>query len=155
LVTSMDLEKLVNERLAGRGKCYGHCQELSELKLLHQKGMTIDCYVCPSGYVSLIVQYGKEPDHHAFKAFLTPLVQDNVADEDIRVATRYNWDLGTKDEPEGPILREAYWRQSYRRTKNDDPQRVGLFLCTKCNSFYRQQISDKNRLCPRCRRLVA
>lgn len=151
----MDLEKLVKDRLAGRGKCYSHCQELSELKLLPQKRMMIGCYVCPSGYVSLIVQYGKELDRHAFKAFLSPLVQDDVASEDIRVATRYSWDLGTAYEPEGPILREAYWRQSYRRTKSDDPQRVALFLCTKCSSFYRQQISDKNRLCPQCRRLVA
>jgi len=147
----MHLEKLVKERLNGRGKCSGHCQELSALKLLPQKGMMIGCYTCPSGYVSLIVLYGKELELDAFKTFLSSLVQGDITDEDIRVATRYNWDLGMKGEPEGMVLREAYWRQSYRRTKSDDPHRVALFLCNKCSSFYRQQISDKNTFCPQCR----
>ena len=146
----MDLERLVKERLNGRSKCAGHCQEPSELKLLHQKGMMIGCYTCPSGYVSLLVQYGKELDLPAFKSFLSTLPQDNLTDEDIRVATRYNWDLGIKGQPDGKILREAYWRQSYRRTKTDDPHRMALFQCTKCSSFYQQQISDKNKLCPQC-----
>lgn len=148
----MDLEILVREKLRGRSKCAGHCEEPSELKLLHQKGMMIGCYTCPSGYVSLLVQYGKELDLPAFKTFLSSLPQGSVTDEDIRVGTRYNWDLGIEGEPDGPILREAYWRQSYRRTKNDDPHRIALFLCAKCNSFYSQQISDKNKLCHQCRR---
>ena len=150
-MTSVDLEIVVKERLRGRSKCAGHCEEPTELKLLHQEGM-IGCYTCPSGYVSLVVQYGKELDLHAFKTFLSSVVQDSVTDEDIRVGTRYNWDLGIDDEPDGAVLREAYWRQSYRRTKNEDPHRIALFLCTKCHSFYSQQISDKNKLCPQCRR---
>jgi hypothetical protein len=149
----MDLEKLVKERLNGRGKCAGHCQELATLKLLPQKGMTIGCYTCPSGYVSILIQYGKELDLHAFKTFLTSL-QSDVADEDIRVATRYNWDLGIEGDHEGTVLKEAYWRQSYRRTKSDDLHRVALFLCTNCNSFYRQRISDKNTFCAQCRKLA-
>ncbi len=146
----MDLEKLVKERLNGRAKCAGHCEELSTLKFLPQKGMMIGCYTCPSGYVSFLVQYGRELDLHAFKTFLS-LLQSDVADEDIRIATRYNWDLGI-DGRERTVLREVYWRQSYRRTKSDDPNRVALFLCTKCSSFYRQRISDKNTFCPQCRR---
>jgi hypothetical protein len=151
----MDLERLVNERLNVRANCSGHCQELSELKLLPQKEMMIGCYTCPSGYVSFIVHYGKELDLHAFKIFLSSLLEGNVTDGDLRVATRYNWDLGIEGETEGAVLREAYWRQSYRRTKSDDPHRVALFQCTKCSSFYRQQISDKNKLCPQCRRPTA
>jgi len=150
----MDLEKLVNERLSGRSKCAGHCQEPTELKLLPQNGIMTGCYKCPSGYVSIIVQYGKDLDPQGFKTFLSSLLEGNVTDEDIRVATRYNWDLGIGGESEGTVLREAYWRQSYRRTKSDDPHRVALFLCTNCSSFYRQQISDKNKLCPQCRRLT-
>lgn len=146
----MDLEKLVKERLNVRTKCAGHCQELSTLKLLPQTGMMIGCYACPSGYVSFLVQYGRELDLHAFKTFLSSL-QSDVADEDIRIATRYNWDLGLEGDREGAVLKEAYWRQSYRRTKSDDSNRVALFLCTKCSSLHRQQISDKNTLCAQCR----
>jgi len=146
----MDLEKLIEEKLNGHSKCSGHCQEPSALKLLPQKGMMIGCYSCSSGYISFIVQYGKELDFHAFKKFLSSL-DEAVEDEDIRVATRYIWDLGISGERDGKVLREAYWRQSYRRTKSDDPHRVALFLCTKCSSFYRQRKSDSSTFCPRCR----
>ncbi len=112
--------------------------------------MMIGCYVCPSGYVSLIVHYGKQLNLVGFKTFLSSIHEGVVADEDIRVATRYSWDLGV-EETEGPVLREAYWRQSYRRTKNEDPNRIALFMCAKCSSFYNQQLSDKNKLCPLCR----
>ena len=141
---------MVKERLNGRSKCAGHCQELSKLKLLSQNEVMIGCYECPSGYVSLLIQYGEALDLHAFKTFLSTLLQGDVADEDIRVATRYNWDLGVKDQLDGKILREAYWRQSYRRTKSDDPHRIALFHCNKCHSFYRKQISEENKFCPRC-----
>lgn len=148
----MDLEKLVKERLNGRAKCAGHCQELLTLNFLSQKGMMIGCYTCPSGYISFLVQYGKELDLQAFKTYLSSLLPGDVTDEDIRIATRYNWDLGIKEDHEGTALKEAYWRQSYRRTKNDDSHRVALFLCTKCSSFYRQPISDKSTFCPKCRK---
>ena len=151
----MDLERLVKERLNGRGNCSGHCQEQYELKILPQKEIMIGSYVCPSGYVSLIVHYGKEVDLQAFKTFLSSLLESDVTDEDLRVATRYNWDLGIKGEPEGAVLREVYWRQSYRRTKSDDPHRIALFQCTECSSFYRQQISENSKLCPKCRRPTA
>jgi hypothetical protein len=149
----MDLEKLVKERLNCHAKCTGHCQEPSTLKFLLHKGMMIGCYTCSSGYVSFIVQYGKELDLHAFKTFLS-LLQGDVVDEDIRIATRYSWDLGIKCDHEGTVVKEAYWRQSYRRTKSDDSHRVALFLCTKCCSLYHQRISDKNTFCPKCRESV-
>jgi len=145
----LDLESIVLERLNGHSKCAGHCEEQTKLKLLHQNGMLIGCYICPSGYVSLIVQYGKKLQPPPFNVFLSSLSQDNVTDEDIRIGTRYNWDLGV-DEADGPVLQEAYWRQNYRRTKDDDPSRLALFLCSKCSSFYQRQLSEKNDLCPRC-----
>jgi hypothetical protein len=140
----MNLEKLAKKRLNGHSKCAGHCQQQSVLKFLHQKGITMGCNTCPSGYVSLIVHYGKELDLHAFKTFLSS-IQPDVTDEDIRVATRYKWDLGIKGERDGKVLREAYWRQNYRRTKSDDPRRIALFLCSKCGSFYSRQISNPRR----------
>ena len=98
--------------------------------------MEIGCYVCSSGYVSRIVTYGKKLDLAAFKALVSSLTKGvaDVDDEDIRVGTRYTWDLGIKGNESGMVLREAYWTQSYRRTKNDNPNRVALFLCGKCDS---------------------
>ena len=147
----MDLDSLVKERLNGHSKCSGHCQEQSELKLLQQKGMTIGCYRCPSGYVSCLIQYGKELDLQTFRTFLSA-IQSDVTDEDIRVATRYRWDLAITSQTDDAILREAYWRQSYRRSKSEDPHRISLFACTKCDSFYSQPITNKNTLCPRCQK---
>ena len=82
----MDLEKLVKQKLNGHSKCAGHCQQRTALKFLPQKGMMIGCYTCPSGYVSFLVQYGKELDLHAFKTFLSSLLL-GVTDEEIRIAT--------------------------------------------------------------------
>lgn len=146
----MDLDALVREKLNGHVKCAGHCQEASELKLIRQASMSLGCYACPSGYVSSIVQYGMEIDVEALKAFLSPLLQGNITNEDIRLATRYSWDLGIDDVPEGAVLREAYWKQNYRRTKSDNSHRVALFLCPKCGSFYTQPLSDPTRNCPKC-----
>jgi hypothetical protein len=155
-VRSTDLKKVVEEKLSPPSKCYGHCDEESTLKLLCDKRMMIGCYTCYSGYVSRMVAYGKELDVKTFKAIVSAAIQGigDVTDEDVRVASRYTWDLGVEGEPEGLVLKEAYWTQNYRRTKSDDPNRAALFLCTKCRSFYHQPATDKNRLCPRCRTLA-
>ncbi len=50
------------------------------------------------------------------------------------------------------VLREAYWTQSYRRTKNDDPDRPALFFCSNRDSFFVQPLTSKETLCPSCRR---
>ncbi|HMK82121.1 MAG TPA: hypothetical protein VK503_00225 [Candidatus Bathyarchaeia archaeon] len=157
-MTSTDLDKLVTAKIHGRSKCYGHCQDQYALKFLpFQKGMIIGSYVCPSGYVSRIVLYGNELNLHAFRKFLSSLLRGivEVTDEDIRVATRYTWDLGITNEPPGRVLREAYWTQRYRRTKTDDPHRTTLFQCTKCGSFYCQPFSDKNTFCPQCGKAIS
>jgi len=148
----MDLRTLVKEELNGRPKCYGHCQEVSTLMILNEKPMIIGCYSCPSAYVSRIVGYGRELDLNAFRTTVSAAAQEigDVTDEDIRVATRYTWDLGIRQELEGVVLKEAYWMQNYRRTKSDDPNRLALFLCTNCMSFYSQPVTGKNNLCPRC-----
>jgi len=147
----MNLDRLVKGKLNGHTRCSGHCQEQVELKILQQKGMTIGCYGCPSGYVSCLIQYGRELNLQTFKTFLST-IQSDVTDEDIRIATRYTWDLAIEGQPDGAILKEAYWRQSYRRSKSEDPHRISLFACTKCDSFYSQPITNKNTLCPQCQK---
>ena len=145
-------EEIIEEKLNGHPTC-SHCQQQSALKLLPGKGMAIGCYACSSGYVSRIVTYGKNLDLAEFKALVASLTEGvaDVDDEDIRVATRYTWDLDIKGDESGMVLREAYWTQSYRRTKNDDPNRVALFLCSECDSLFNQAFSDSNKLCPHCR----
>jgi len=147
------VERIVEQKLKRSPKCYRHCQEQSTLKLLPGKQMLVGSYSCPSGYVSRIVAYGRELDLNGFKALLSSALQgvEEVTDEDIRIATRYTWDLGIKEEPDGIVLKEAYWTQNYGKRKNEDPNRHGLFLCTKCGSFYGKQIENTNTLCPRCR----
>ena len=149
----MDLRKVVEEKLNGKPKCYGHCEEQARLSFLPEKRMMIGSYSCPTGYVSKIVAYGKELDVNALAAFVSEAMRGigDFADEDVRVATRYTWDLGITGEAEGVVLREAYWMQKYRRTRSDDPNRLALFLCAKCRSFYHQPVTGSNRLCPRCR----
>ncbi len=156
-MSSRNLKQIVEEKLNGHSKCYGHCQEQTMLKFLPEKRMTVGCYSCPSGYVSRMVTYGKRLNVNAFKTFISKALQgiEDVTDEDVRVATRYTWDLGLKRKPEGMVLREAYWTQNYRRTKSEDQNRPALFLCVKCSSFYQQPVVSKNTLCPRCRGSVS
>ncbi len=145
-------ERAIEEKLGGHPKC-SHCKEKSALMLFSRKEMTIGCYTCPSGYVSRIVTYGKELDLIGFKSLLSSWVQGvtDLKDEDVRVATRYTWDLGIEGGQPGMVLREAYWTQGYRRTRSNDPNRIALFVCGKCGAFYNKALSDVNRLCPQCR----
>ena len=148
-----ELKKIIEEKLIGHPKCYNHCQEQSRLEFLSERSMLVGCYVCPSGYVSRIVTYGTELNLATFKTMISGALNEmgGVSDEDIRVATRYTWDLGIHGKPEGTALKEAYWTQNYRRTKSEDPNRPALFLCTKCNSLFHQSVAGKNTVCPRCK----
>ncbi len=152
-MSSEELKKIFEEKLIGHPKCYHHCEEQSRFTFLSERSMLVGCYVCPSGYVSRIVTYGNELDLMAFKAMVSAALEGigDATDEDIRVATRYTWDLGIHGKPEGTALKEAYWTQNYRRTKSEDPNRPALFLCTKCNLFYHQTATDENTVCPRCK----
>ena len=148
-----DLKRLVETRLTGH-RCYGHCQEPSQLMFLDEKEMLVGCYVCPARYVSRMVTYGKEIDIEKFIALISRAVRgmEDVSNGDIRTASRYTWDLGVKGEADGLVLREAYWTQNYRAKKKDDPNRLAMFLCATCGSFYQQALSESNGLCPRCRK---
>ncbi len=148
-----DLQKIVVERLTGHSKCYGHCEEQTELKFLAEKQMLVGCYVCSSGYVSRIVTYGREIEIEQFKDLLSEAVHgmEDVSKEDIRVASRYTWDLEVEGETDGLVLKEAYWTQNYGKRKRSDPSRLALFLCAKCGSFYQQPLTGTNGMCTRCR----
>jgi hypothetical protein len=142
--------RIVEAKLNAVATCRGHCNERANLSLSEVEGRLIGTYACPSGYVSRLINYG-EVDATWFSDFVSQLLRSvgEVKDEDIRVATRYAWDLDERGS--GEVLREAYWTQNYRRTQSDDPKRDALFSCTNCRSFYVQSISGKERLCRDCR----
>ncbi len=110
------------------------------------------CFVCPAGYISRIITYGEEVNIQTFKEYLSKLFAGSLSleDEDIRVATRYIWDLGVKSGKDR-VFRAAYWTQNYRRTKSDNPERISLFLCSNCNSPFLQPVTSTATLCQNCR----
>ena len=70
---------------------------------------------------------------------------------DIRVASRYAWDLGLNRENDDLIVRLAYWTQNYRQTKNEGTDRVALFFCSNKDSFFMEPVNSRNRFCQNCR----
>jgi hypothetical protein len=152
-IMDYQLKSLVFSHLSGSPRCYGHCEQTAGLRIIREDedGM-VGCYVCPSGYVSRIVRYSTKRDEEWFTSYLKELlgVQLDVKPQDVRVATRYNWDLGLGGEKHEAVLREHYWVQSYRRTKSDDPNRQAVFMCSQCDSIFLQPASSNNTLCQGC-----
>lgn len=133
-------------------KCSGHCKEMSNVEFLGDGSMAAQ--VCPKRYVSRIIVYGKQVDQQKLKKFVQGIIPGmlEVEDSDIRVASRYAWDLGLPREKDDLILRQAYWSQSYRRTKSDSLDRLALFLCSNRDSFFVERLNSKERLCQNCRK---
>jgi len=151
MMTGHKTRRIVEAKLNAVPMCRVHCNERASLSLSEVEGELIGTYACPSGYVSRLMNYG-EVDISWFRDFVSLLLRGvgEVKEEDIRVATRYAWDLNEMGS--GRVLKEAYWTQNYRRTESDNPNRVALFSCTNCRSFYVQSVSGKERLCLDCRR---
>jgi hypothetical protein len=151
-MTDEEIRSLAQNLLSVATKCYGHCTETASLEFMGDG--TVSCYVCPGRYVSRIVTYGRDLDLRRFREYVRRATQNmgEVEEGDIRVASRYAWDLGLDRETDDLVLREAYWSQGYRRTKSDDPERPALFLCLNKDSFFVQPLSSKERLCWSCRK---
>lgn len=149
-----DAKSAVKELFAVTPNCYGHCKELSGFEFVKDDSMVVQ--VCPDRYVSRIIAFGNQVDPEQFKRILRGLTpgMEEVESTDIRVASRYAWDLGLDRRKDDLIVRLAYWTQSYRRTKNDSPDRVMLFLCSNKDSFFMQRLDSRYRLCQNCRGLV-
>ena len=129
--------------------CYGHCKEKGSFEF---QGDSMIIQVCPDRYVSRIVTYGPKVDQYQFKETLRRLASglETVQSGDIRVASRYAWDLGLKRKSDDLIVRLAYWTQSYRSTKDERVDRPALFLCSNNDSFFMQPLNSRNRLCKNC-----
>ncbi len=141
----MDYRRIIDGYLKADGKCYGHCDQKTDMYFMEDGENLISCMTCPGGYVSRIVMYGRDIDVPGFKKFLSANTAGlgAVADQDIRIATRHPWDLGLEGKvQEDIVLREAYWTQNYRRTKSDDPSRKGLFLCRECGKLLVSPVNE-------------
>ena len=127
-----------------------HCEGSADLVYVGKQDAV---QVCPGRYVTRIVRYGLDVDQESFSEHIREVTTGLGAVElaDIRVASRYAWDLGLQRESNDLVLREAYWTQSYRRTKDDRPDRSALFLCSNSDSFYVQPLNGTETLCPKCR----
>jgi hypothetical protein len=147
-VPTDDAKSAVKELFAITPSCYGHCKELTVFEL---KDDSMIVQVCPDRYVSRIIAYGSQVDQ--FMNVLRGLAPGfgGVESSDIRVASRYAWDLGLNRENDDLIVRLAYWTQSYRRTKNEGADRAALFLCSNKDSFFMQSVDSRNRFCRNCR----
>jgi len=95
--------------------------------------------------------YGRDVHPSTLKQFVAEALEDpgSVQDEDIRTATRNDWDFGA--ELTGGMMRVSYWTQNYRRSKIDDPNRNALFLCSKCRSLFSQSLTSHWTVCRKCR----
>lgn len=149
----MDLRPLVAEKFGTLERCYGHCEQQPTLRFLNSADTpVIGGYACHAGYLSRIVVYAESISINEARGLVQALVGPATAitDEDIRVENMYPWDLDMRGEA-GKILMAAYWTQNYRRSKNEDPNRTGLFLCGSCQSIFPQPIVERRALCDRCR----
>jgi hypothetical protein len=150
-MSSEDVRNVAQSVLRAVSKC-SHCREMAAVEFIGDG--PISAQVCPGRYVSRIITYGKKLDLEQFKRFVrenTPGMSI-VEDPDARVSSRYAWDLGLNKADNELILREAYWTQSYRRTKNDNPNHLALFLCSNKDRFFVEPLNSNQKLCQNCRK---
>lgn len=135
-------------------KCYGHCDQPASMKVLkEEEGVVIAAMVCHAGYVSRVMVYGKELNLGLLKSLVSQAWGGSrtPGDEELRVATRFPWDLGMDERGEGEVIRVGYWTQNYRTSKSEDPNRRGIFSCANCNTLFAQPVTGRAVLCHQCR----
>ena len=150
----MDLRSIVAERYGELEKCYGHCEQPATLKFLNSEDEpVITGYSCHGAYLSRVIIYAGTLKLKDSVDTIAGLVgkESEVKEEDVRIASRYPWDMDIASADPGKLMMMAYWTQNYRRTKSEDPNRNAVFLCANCNSVFSQHIGDKQVLCPSCR----
>lgn len=144
----METRRLVESLFSQPQRCYGHCDQQAGLRLLKSDEPILACYVCPGGYVSRVMAYGKIDAAKKLRDFVGAAMGGQpLKEEDIRRATRHSWDLAIP----GLEMKVAYWTQNYRGSKSADPDRPGLFLCSRCGSTFVKPLTEQGTLCSECR----
>lgn len=159
--TNESLKEFVKNHLTFKGTCRIHCDQTSLFEDVFSDSKNIvGAYVCPGGFVSRVVYFSVNPDINWFKRLLqSQLGRGKVNDHDIRLATRYGWEIGDdariemqKFSPSGAI-REVYWTIDLKKIGKDK----GVFHCLDttqgkgCRRLYINDIGSKNKLCPKCK----
>lgn len=145
-------------------KCRGHCDAPASFRvLLGKDNGVVGAYCCPDGFVSRVIYFSIKPDLNLFYDFLTDqLGREMVERRDLRLATRHGWELSEQVEENRMlsftrnrfVIKEVYWTR-YARTDVDKSK--GVFICSDprqgkgCGKLFIQEITSKNRLCPKCR----
>lgn len=155
------LTDFVEKYLTFKGRCRRHCNQFTSLvKLSSSRERFTGAYLCQRGFVSTVVYFSKEADIKGFTNFLeNQLGKGVVRGRDLRVATRYGWELKNRafldmgDVSHDGFIKEVYWTV-YPRTEVE--QNWGVFFCQDwrrkkgCGRLFLQVINSKNSLCPKC-----
>jgi len=154
--------EFVRKHLTFTGKCYGHCDKSTAMKVLSKDSdHVLGAYICPDGVASHVVYFSLKPDLAWFEKLLSDQVgRENVESRDIRLATRHGWELGrgARDELEAQLacqssIKEVYWR---RYPKTDEQKQMNVSLCVGnesdagCLKLFMQPKGSNQRLCPTC-----
>lgn len=160
------LNSFVEKYLTFKGLCYRHCNKASHfVNMLMEEDRVVGVYACRDGYVSRVVYFDLKPDVNWFRSFLSHrLGEEAVRVRDIRVATRYGWELGEDASEEiatllpaagsAPSIKEVYWTP-YPQSEAEKIR--GVFLCSNfgksqpCRGLFTQEVTAQSRLCPSCR----
>lgn len=151
----MELLDFVEKYLVAKeARCYRHCSQSAKFAPVYEsESSLVGAYVCPDKYVSRAVYFSDKPDEEWFYSFLSAqLGSDWVRKRDIRMATRFGWELGGNAEDEikevsksGKLV-QYYW--SFRPENNEERSR-GTFLCSNCGKFYVKPKTGDSP-CPHC-----
>ena len=139
--------------IAKEAKCYRHCQENARFVTFKtdRQGVT-GGYICPGNYVSRVVYFSLKPDRAWFENYLKDQLGDLVRSRDIRIATRYGWELGGVAENEikeisSKGVEQVYWTLY---PASDEEKTSGAFMCENCGRLFVKAFSEKSKLCPDC-----
>jgi hypothetical protein len=151
------LDFAVKYLVAKDAKCYRHCQRPAKfVPISKRKGTLVGAYVCPDNYVSRVVYFAVQPDAGWFEEFLTRQAgKSRVRPQDIRLATRYGWELGGDAEKEVSSVSDTGRLKQYYWTfypKSEEDKKAGTFLCSSCDSnLFTKLLSDDEKFCLNCR----
>jgi hypothetical protein len=140
-------------------KC-SHCGKRANFVTIYQKDSSlVGAYVCSEGYVSRVVYFADNPDAVWFGNFLRDQLGDRFRGKDIRMASRYGWDLGGRAEKETAVVSKSGKIVQYYWTfyaLNEEEKFTGTFLCREenggCGKLYTKLKTEASTLCTDCRR---
>lgn len=148
-----NIKEIVEKNLVAPTRCYGHCDSMAKLNLKILDNKLVGIVSCQNAYISRIIVYDKQTNEEFIKNFLRKISNKSIQidSKDIRVASRYAWDLGLATKSTDPILRETYWTQYYKKVSTSS-KGLALFQCANCGNIFIQEAISRNTLCSNCKK---